>query len=173
MLGHFSLARARRKARADRSIRPLLPDDIYWDATPSWSHDGKHIAFVSTREDENTNVFVVDVDGSHLRRLTDNLAEDYDPEWSPDGTKIAFVARLVRGGSLLVHVMNADGSNLRTLDGDRSVDQTPSWSSDGQHIIFSSIHGRDFDLFMMDADGKNVRQLTDNPVDDWGPVWRP
>jgi len=131
--------------------------------------------FVSTREQLNANLYVIDIDGHNLRRLTDNLAEDYTPEWSPDGAQIAFVARNVRDGGLKVHLMQADGSGLRSLGGARVgvVDQSPSWSPDGTRLVFASTTGGSFDIFMLNADGSSVRQLTTHPDDDWGPVWRP
>ena len=57
--------------------------------TPVWSPDGRRIAFTS-RPDDNSEIYVVNADGSGQRRLTRNAAGDFGPTWSPDGRKIAF-----------------------------------------------------------------------------------
>ena len=66
-----------------------LTNDSDWDWKPSWSPDGRHIAFQSSR-DGNYEIYVMDSDGSNPRRLTDHPAEDKYPSWSPDGRHIAF-----------------------------------------------------------------------------------
>jgi TolB protein len=80
------------------------------DTAPSGS--GNRIAFMSDR-DGNWEVYVVGMDGSGLKRLTNNAARDGLPTWSPDAKSIAFVSD--RSGAWAVWVMNADGSNQRKL----------------------------------------------------------
>ena len=64
------------------------------DAQPRWSPDGTELAFVSKREDEKRQLYVIPVTGGEARRLT-KLADDVgEPVWSPDGTRIAFTARV-------------------------------------------------------------------------------
>ena len=60
-----------------------------WDSSPSWSPDGRHIAFDSYRDD-NWEIYVMGSDGSNPRRLTNHEASDSSPSWSPDGRHIAF-----------------------------------------------------------------------------------
>ena len=80
-----------------------LTDDSSIDVSPSWSPDGRHIAF-SSRRDGNDEIYVMGSDGSNPRRLTDHPAEDRAPSWSPDGRHIAFSSN--RDGDWEIYVMD-------------------------------------------------------------------
>ena len=94
---------------------------------PSWSHDGKRIAFASDRKGDlaNIDIYVMDADGGNLRRLTENRIYDWFPSWSPDGERIVFVSE--RDGNKEIYVMDADGGNLQRLTDNRHSDWFPSW----------------------------------------------
>jgi TolB protein len=84
------------------------------DTAPAPSPDGRKIAFMSSgRGGTNWEIWVMDVNGSNARRLTENGSNDGLPTWSPDGKSIAYVSDA--GGAWAVWVMNADGSNQRKL----------------------------------------------------------
>jgi len=134
--------------------RRRLPVDIYVEY-PAWSPDGKRIAFMSQEsdsfgDDPNYNVYVVNVDGTGLRRLTEAPGSDGFPAWSPDGTRIAFSSTrddcqnsdapgCLSSGDIgpyhTLYVMNADGSNQHRVT-DR-FGQLSDWSPDGRYIVFS------------------------------------
>ena len=80
--------------------------------TPAWSPDGRKLAFVS-RRDGNSEIYVINADGSGQENLTQHPARDSHPSWSRDGRKLAFVSR--RDGNSEIYVMNADGSGLRNV----------------------------------------------------------
>jgi TolB protein len=90
----------------------------------SWSPDGTQIVFVS--RGNNWDIYVVNADGTNLRRLTNTPADNVQPVWSPEGTKIAFASK--RFGNWQIYVMNADGTNLRRLTNIPAGAQWPSWS---------------------------------------------
>jgi TolB protein len=142
------------------------------DSLPAWSPDGRRIAFVSDR-DGNAEAYVVNSDGSGLRRLTRDPAFDQLGAWSPDGRKIAFVRGTrdtngqLRGQA--IYVMNADGSGLRLL----ARGQGPAWSPDGRQIAFRSGRDGNGEVYVVNADGSGLRRLTRNPDSDGGPVWSP
>ena len=101
--------------------------------TPAWSPDGRKLAFVS-RRDGNSEIYVMNADGSEQGNLTQHPASDSHPSWSPDGRKLAFVSR--RDGNSEIYVMNADGSGLRNVTRAPSDDLDPAWSPDGRAIAF-------------------------------------
>ncbi|MBI4187080.1 MAG: PD40 domain-containing protein [Chloroflexi bacterium] len=133
------------------------------------SAEGK-IAFSSDR-DGNFEIYVMDADGTNLRRLTNNSVRDYDPAWSPDATKIAFDRYWPGDGE--IHVMNADGTNEIQLTHNTVLDYLPAWSPDGTKIAFVSARDGDYEIYVMNADGNNQTRITYNPGGDWAPDWSP
>jgi TolB protein len=129
------------------------------------------LAFVSER-DGNSEIYIMNVDGTGLLRLTDNEARDVDPAWSPDGKRIAFASD--RAGSSDIYVMDADGSNLvrRTLTG---WSNAPAWSPDGSKIAFSSLRNGDFGIYVMSVDGDwaNATQVGHDRGWVTHPAWSP
>jgi len=111
-------------ASADDSKRQLLTTGTN-NAHPTWSPDSKRIAFQSNREG-NSEIYVIDVDGTNLKRLTNNDVDDEYPTWSPDGNFIAFQSK--REGRWGIYVMRADGTGEHRIT-DNSTDAVhPAWS---------------------------------------------
>jgi len=114
---------------ADGTGLRQLTTDPAADFDPTWSPDGKRIAYRhETNGDSTAEIYVMNADGSHRRNLTRRAGQDHAPAWSPDGKKIAF-ASVRRGPSLAIWVMNTDGSHQRRVS---KVDgEYPAWSPDG------------------------------------------
>ena len=79
-------------ACGDVMVRSIKESPPFYDTDPSWSPDGSRIAFVSYRDGNRPEIYVMNRDGSGQIRLTDNPAIDHSPSWSPDGSRIAFVS---------------------------------------------------------------------------------
>ncbi|MCX8126557.1 MAG: hypothetical protein N3E40_05415, partial [Dehalococcoidia bacterium] len=140
--------------------------------TPAGPPPGTKIAFTSLRNG-NSEIYVMNPDGSNQTRLTNNPAEDRHPNFSPDGSKIAFASN--RDGNFEIYVMNADGTNPVRLTNNPASDRFPRWSPDGTKIAFvSNRDGTTNDeIYVMNADGSNQTRLTNSPGIDTQPAWSP
>ena len=140
---------------------------------PSWSPDGKRIAFASNVDSRDGwwDIYLVDTDGRNRQRLTNDKEMDRTPAWSPDGAKIAFQ----RGAEIAV--MNADGTDIRVITDDEWGSVYPTWSPDGTQIAFERLvldrPSGNFEIFVMNADGTNPHNITNDPADDMFPSWCP
>jgi hypothetical protein len=106
------------------------------DLSPAWSPDGARIAFESTR-DGNSEIYVMNADGSNQVNVSNHPAYDGAPAWSPDGTMIAFES--LRDGQEEIYLMNADGSEQDRLTTGPGLKLAPSWLENGLEIVFSNI----------------------------------
>jgi TolB protein len=100
--------------------------DSVLDYYPALSPDGERIAFTKI-EDNNAEVYMMDVDGSNVRRLTDDAATDEYPVWSPDGEWLAFHSN--RAGNFDLYIMRPNGSDVRQLTFEESDEMSPAWSA--------------------------------------------
>jgi len=170
---------------------------------PAWSPDGEKLAFMSNRDGGNLEIYLVNRDGSGLRRLTNHPENDASPTWSPTGSQIAFTSN--RSGNPQIYIMNADGTgpaeqitreswcdrptwspapfneiayasrtgagydirifdfatrSFKTITDGIGSNESPTFSPNGRHIAFTSTRAGKEQIFVIDRDGKNLRQIT-------------
>lgn len=137
------------------------------DIDPTWSADGSMIAFASNRAGDR-QLFVMNVDGTNIRQVTnlDNMGGR--STFSPDGTKLAFY----RGpaGDHNIYVINVDGTGLVQLT-NGGDNLGPSWSPDGNWIAFTSYRDGNNEIYIIHPDGTSLTRLTNTPFSDWQPRW--
>lgn len=144
-----------------------------WEFPHDWSPDGTRILFGSNRDGaDNPELYVMNVDGTGVVRLTDNPAVDARARWSPDGQRIVFASDR-DGPDMDIFVMNADGSGDATdLTQDGFYDDYAAWSPDGTQIAFESDQDGDVEIYTIPAGGGGLVQLTNNfGIHDGGPFW--
>lgn len=146
----------------------LTPDHEGGCRSPSYSPDGKHIAFM---RDQPPGVYVMAASGGAMRRLTARGHRDVPPTWAPDGTRVAYVD-LERAGEGRVRprigVVDLEG-NDRVLDG--SADW-PCWSPGGRWIACTASRDGNVELLLLDPDG-GERVLTRTDARESWPVFSP
>ncbi len=140
------------------------------DETPSWTKDGTRLAFQSDRNDRRTGdrqsenwhpnfgIFTTKADGSDALEITGNKTNDENPSISPDGRHIVYQSYI--HDSLAIVVVDVKTKEKHVLTDLSHVNGSPAWSSDGSKIVFDSNRDGNFEIFTMDADGSNQRQLT-------------
>lgn len=140
------------------------------DFGPAWSPDGSKIVFWTTRLDlANSEIYVMNADGSNPIRLTKNSANDSEPVWSRDGQRIAFFSRGV--GREGIYEMDATGGNERWIANGIYAD----WSPDGQKLAFADLDpaANALAVYTVNADGSNRTRVTNTgEFDSRTPVWQ-
>jgi Tol biopolymer transport system component len=128
---------------------------------PKISADARKVVFASFR-DGRFEIYVVNVDGSNLHRVTSTVLDETEPAFSRDGSKIAFSG--YSGGSFRIYVMNADGSGTVQVSDNAFFDaHSPAFSPDGSKVAFSA----QGNIWVNNADGSGaLMQLTSAGGDD-------
>ena len=168
-----------------RVLTPPAPGE---PPAPEWSPDGRRIAFVRcSGEESSCNIWTVRRDGSHERQVTQCKPEEcfgnLGPAWHPDGRHIVFERdqRNAQGANRPgLFLIRTDGSGMRRLTSARTFrdisHSEPQYSPDGRWIVFTRvIHESDEPnrLFIVRADGTNIRPLTPPKLDSDNPDWSP
>lgn len=171
-----------------------LTNTLGYDAEASWSPDGKLIAFASNRraytetlsEEEAAlfkkdpssmiDIYIMNADGTNVKRLTHTNSYDGGPFFSPDGKRIVWRRFSENGREAEIFTMNIDGSDQKQITRLNMMSWAPFYHPSNKYIIFSTnVHGhRNFELYIVDVDGeKEPVRVTDMDGFDGLPVFTP
>lgn len=127
--------------------------------SPTWSPDGRSLAYVSF-ETGRAAVYVQTLRTGSRRKISDRPGVNNAPDWSPDGRKLALTLS-DEDGNLDVYVLTVIGSKLTRITSRRSIDTEPSWSADGKTIYFTSDRGGAPQIYKAPANGDgDVERVT-------------
>lgn len=138
-----------------------------------WSPDGRKIAYIAYRgSKEKPAIYLADADGSGEQPLTNPEIRAYSPSWSSDSSKIAFTE--LQGNRRTICVATLQNFHIKALT-PRKIDAfEPKWSPDGLRLTFSAIRDERIQVFLINADGSGLRQLTnDKTMSCQHPSWSP
>lgn len=148
----------------------------------TWSPDGQRIGFIGgctveapCRQGESSSeIYVIEVDGTGLRRLTNDAIEVKDLQWSPAGDRLVYTEYPVAGGDTELFTIRPDGTDRRRITNNSSTEDSPLWSPDGQQISFARYVSGSQSIYVIDADGSN-EVLLNSPETSFeiGPAWNP
>jgi uncharacterized protein YjdB len=150
---------------APLQLLPVLTDNAS-NIQVALAPDRTRAAFSSNRNG-NFDIYVMDTDGSQLRRLTTSPAHEGEPAWTPDGSRIIYT--LTSGTATHIATVTTDGTESRVLTTASGGNHSPSVSPDGRTIVFVSARDGNHAIYTMGLDGSNQRRLTRNSARETSP----
>jgi TolB protein len=170
----------RRGGRPDLFVQSMLDNRLLsfpsfpgTTTTPAWAPDGERVAFSSSQKGDS-EIYVTDIRGRSLKRLTNNPSVDISPVWNPkSGRELAFVSD--RSGTAQIYIMDDEGANVRRVITEGGEAAEPSWSPDGGWLAFQwrkSLTGF-FDVYVLEIATGKTYQLTKDGKRNEHPVWAP
>ncbi|MBC86380.1 MAG: translocation protein TolB [Bdellovibrionaceae bacterium] len=143
---------------------------------PAISPDGTKMAFSSDRSGRPM-LYVMNLATKSVRKVTKAGHYNSTPSWSPDGKKLAFAGFDRKKNNFDIFIMDWNGFNLERLTSSKKTNgkwannKSPTFSPDGRHIMFVSDRTGNYQLFLVNADGTNERQLTKDRFNYEKPKW--
>ena len=156
-------------ASLDGSQRRNLTNHPGIETSPTWSPTGRQVAFVSDRSG-SPQLFAVDADGSNLQGLVTEGGHCDSPDWSPDGRFVAYSWQAPEQWKHDIYVVEVATGKIYQLTSGLGSNENPHWSPDGRHIAFQGTRTGSKQIFIMNADGENLKQITAYGINE-GPAW--
>ncbi|MGF1647892.1 MAG: hypothetical protein ACFCVF_13360 [Kineosporiaceae bacterium] len=160
-------------ARADGTDLQPVPNTA-GGRSAAWSPDGDRIAFARTGPGPDTELYVIDLDGTDLVQLTLNRVDDLAPAWSPDGASLVFTREAAAGEATDLWRVDDDGSDPVQIVATPGWESSPDWSPDGTRIAYYRWDAGDgAHLRTIAPDGTGDVQVTNGRTNEYDPAWSP
>src|SRR5207245_4386584 len=154
------------------TLRTHIPRAV---SKPAWSADGTRLAFTCEVDSGNSDICVINVNGTGFTRLTSDPGQDAGPAWQPDGSRIAFATTRYAGAYELASMTPDGGDVTRLSPGTAASD--PAWKPDGTKLVVANLvcgspsGCSSRGLLVMTAGGTGLTTLSAGA--DYAPAWRP
>ena len=155
---------------AGGKIIKRLTQQVDIDVSPTFSPDGRQMAFVSKRAG-SPQIYVMDMGSGRSERLTFQGPYNTQPSWSPKGDRIAYTA--MGKNRIDIRVIDLETRHIVQLTRDSGDNESPSWSPDGSLIAFSSTREGPSRIYVMTSFGTDQRRLLTLPGEQSQPDWSP
>jgi TolB protein len=143
--------------------RAIIANERGSNSAPAWSPDGNRLAVVLTR-DGNSQIYIVNADGSGLRRLSRSSGIDTEPTFTPDGKEIFFTSD--RGGSAQVYRVSVEGGEARRVTFGGPFNARPQISPDGKSLAYITRREKSFRVAVMELASQRETLVSEGPKDD-------
>lgn len=159
-------------------VRVPAPGKGLGPSRPEWSADGSQLVFLGANADGRSHIWAVQRDGAKLRNLSLSASKRGGawPSLSPDGSQVVWSADM-RGRLALMVTRLDDGQSVELAPGLEAGHESTRWSPDGKRLVTASRRGTPMaarnDIYVMNADGSNARNLSNHPGEDFDPRWTP
>jgi TolB protein len=156
-------------------VIPFLNPQASVNGTPSFTPDGLKLLFASSLDGRYTNLYMTDVNGGAMQRLTETRAVEVEPKVNPKtGAELLFVSG--RGGPQQIYRMSLEGADPLRLTTGEGEAGNPAWHPEGQHMAFAWTRGYapgNWNVFIMDIASREFVQLTRGEGRNENPTWAP
>jgi Tol biopolymer transport system component len=145
-----------------QSIEPIAEDEGFNDSSPAWGPHDWVLAFSRTDESGQRGIYLLYAGMNEPVRLVDPDPRATQPEWSPDGESIAYIAGGEDPSRGNLHIVDVDSGRSENISNHDRTDYLPAWSSQDQIAFMSDHADRHHDIFLVNPDGTELRNLTED-----------
>lgn len=150
-----------------------------YNVEPNWSPDGNKIVFNSIPKNGKVQMLIMNQDGSSIKKLYNPDGQNWYPRLNTQN-EIIFTSDFKQENYYDIYIMNPDGSNIRQLTAVKAIDWFPEYSPDESRIVFHSNRddpelndSGDYNLYIMNSDGKGLKQITSLEGQELHAKWHP
>lgn len=146
-------------SQIDGSNRRNITNHPGIDTSPTWAPSGRQVAFASSRIGY-TQIYICDADGANVRRIVKEGGDADAPSWSPDGRYVAFQWRPRLAYNYDIFLADVGSGTVHQATSNAGSNESPSWAPDSRHLTFQSTRNGNPQIYIMLADGTELRSVT-------------